>query len=58
MPLNTFSSYYHRSSIPFVFEVPTTLESLNDMIATHACTGRDASLFIQRIHLSNSIRLN
>lgn len=41
-----------------MFEVPTTLEALNDMIATHASTGSDASLIIQRIHKSNSVRLN
>uniref|UniRef100_A0A7S1VXK9 Nucleolar protein 14 n=1 Tax=Ditylum brightwellii TaxID=49249 RepID=A0A7S1VXK9_9STRA len=47
-----------RSSMPFVFEVPTTLEALHDMIATHASTGADASLVIQRIYAANSVRLN
>ena len=44
--------------MPFVFEVPTTLETLHDMIAMHASTGADASLIIQRIHATNSVRLN
>lgn len=47
-----------RESIPFVFEVPTTLEALHDLIATHATTGEEATLIIQRIHASNSVRLN
>lgn len=44
--------------MPFVFEVPTTLDALHDMIAMHATTGADASLIIQRIHATNSVRLN
>lgn len=48
----------HRETIPFVFEVPTTLDSLHNVIATHASTGADASLIIQRIHTTNSVRLN
>ncbi len=44
--------------MPFVFEVPTTLDALHDMIAMHASTGADASLIIQRIHATNSVRLN
>lgn len=47
-----------RSEIPFVFEVPTTLESLHDLIATFATTGKDASTIIERIHSSNSVRLD
>ena len=47
-----------KDTIPFVFEVPTTLDALHDMIATHASTGADVSLIIQRIHKSNSVRLN
>eukprot|EP00804_Cyclotella_cryptica_P013687 CCRYP_016131-RA/>CCRYP_016131-RA protein AED:0.07 eAED:0.07 QI:308/1/1/1/0.66/0.42/7/2083/1063 len=47
-----------KDAIPFVFEVPTTLDALHDMIATHASTGADASLIIQRIHIANSVRLN
>mmetsp|Transcript_10848 Transcript_10848/g.15672 ORF Transcript_10848/g.15672 Transcript_10848/m.15672 type:complete len:1081 (-) Transcript_10848:1162-4404(-) len=47
-----------RKSIPFVFDVPTTLDALHDMIAIHAATGADASLIIQRIHTSNSVCLN
>ncbi len=52
--------FYGGSSeaIPFVFEVPTTLDALHDMIANHATTGSDASLIIQRIHATNSVRLN
>jgi nucleolar protein 14 len=41
-----------------VFEVPTTLEALHDMIGNYASTGQDASLIIQRIHKANSVRLN
>jgi nucleolar protein 14 len=41
-----------------VFEVPTTLDALHDMIATHASNGSDVSLIIQRIHATNSVRLN
>jgi nucleolar protein 14 len=44
--------------MPYVFEVPTTLEALHDMIAKYAATGKDASLIIERIHASNSVRLN
>lgn len=47
-----------RLEIPFVFEVPTTLEALHDMIGNYASTGNEASLIIQRIHSSNSVRLN
>lgn len=50
--------FTHRESMPFVFEVPTTIESLNDLIAEHASTGEDASLIIQRIHAANSVRLD
>ena len=49
---------FHREAIPFVFEVPTTLDALHDLIAEHATTGADASLIIQRIHATNSVRLN
>ena len=45
-----------RTEIPYVFEVPTTLEALNDLISTHAATGSDANLIVQRIHASNSVR--
>lgn len=47
-----------RASIPYVFEVPTTLDALHDLIAEYASTGSDASLIIQRIHATNSVRLN
>jgi hypothetical protein len=51
-------SLFHRASIPFVFEVPTTLDALHDLIAEYASTGADASLIIQRVHATNSVRLN
>ena len=41
-----------------MFEVPTTLDALHDVIATHASTGKDASTIIKRIHSCNSVRLN
>ena len=44
--------------MPYVFEIPTTLEVLNDVIATHASTGKEASLVIERIYASNSVRLD
>eukprot|EP00557_Chaetoceros_sp_GSL56_P004410 CAMPEP_0176498936 /NCGR_PEP_ID=MMETSP0200_2-20121128/12626_1 /TAXON_ID=947934 /ORGANISM="Chaetoceros sp., Strain GSL56" /LENGTH=1104 /DNA_ID=CAMNT_0017897255 /DNA_START=75 /DNA_END=3386 /DNA_ORIENTATION=- len=47
-----------RTEIPYVFEVPTTLEALHEMIATYATTGADASLIIERIHTSNSVRID
>lgn len=47
-----------RADIPYVFEVPTTLEALHDVIGTYAATGADASLIIQRIHKANSVRLD
>jgi len=47
-----------RTDIPYTFEVPTTLEALHDLIGAHAATGKDACLIIQRIHTSNSVRLN
>jgi len=47
-----------KETMPFVFEVPTTLDALHDIIATYATTGADASLIIQRIHATNSVRLN
>jgi len=58
--LSLFGSNLHnyREAIPFVFEVPTTLDALHDIIAQHASTGAHASLIIQRIHATNSVRLN
>jgi len=47
-----------RSEMPYVFEVPTTLEALHDMIGNFASTGSDVGLIIQRIHASNSVRLD
>ena len=41
-----------------MFEVPTTLESLHELIAKYASTGDDASQIIQRIHKANSVRLD
>lgn len=52
------SSPKSREAMPFVFEVPTTLDALHDLIAEHASTGADASLIVQRIHATNSVRLN
>jgi nucleolar protein 14 len=51
-------SLIQRTEIPFVFEVPTTLEALHEMIAKYASTGKDASTIIQRIHKANSVRLD
>lgn len=53
-----FFLFIDRKEIPFVFEVPTTLEALHSMIAQCARTGEDASLIIQRIHASNSVKLD
>lgn len=47
-----------RTEIPYIFEVPTTLEALHEMIGTYAATGADASLIIERIHAGNSVRLD
>jgi nucleolar protein 14 len=47
-----------RTGIPYVFEVPTTLEALHDVIGTYASTGSDASLIIKRIHKANSVQLD
>jgi nucleolar protein 14 len=44
--------------IPYVFEVPTTLESFHTLISTYATTGSDVTLIIQRIHKTNSVRLD
>ena len=44
--------------MPYVFEVPTTLEALHDTIGTYATTGADASLIIKRIYTGNSVRLD
>ena len=41
-----------------MFEAPTTLEGLHELIAKYASTGRDASTIIQRIRTSNSVRLD
>ena len=47
-----------RTEIPYVFDAPTTLEALHDLIAKYASTGEEASLIIRRIHASNSVRLD
>lgn len=44
--------------MPYVFEVPSTLDALHDMIGMYSSTGADACLLIQRVHKSNSVRLN
>lgn len=41
-----------------MFEVPTTLDALHELIAAHASTGADASLIVQRVHSTNSVRLD
>ncbi|KAL7566969.1 hypothetical protein ACA910_019899 [Epithemia clementina (nom. ined.)] len=46
------------AEMPFVFDVPTTLESLHDLIGDHAKNGEEATLLIQRICASNSVRLD
>ena len=51
-------SVRYRTAIPFVLEVPTTLEALHDVIGLYASTGEDVSLIIHRIHTSNSVRLD
>jgi len=59
--LPSFISAYlpgERSEMPFVFEVPTTLEALHSMIGNFASTGSDVSLIVQRIHSANSVRLD
>ena len=55
MPSN---DHFHRTEMPYVFEVPTTLEALHDVIGSYAETGTDACTIIQRIHASNSVRLD
>ena len=47
-----------RSEIPYVLEVPTSLDAFHDMIANYASTGKDVSTIIQRIHKANSVRLD
>ena len=44
--------------MPFVFDVPTTLEALHDLIERYASTGNDVSVIIERIHKANSVVLN
>lgn len=44
--------------MPYVFEVPTTLESFNELIAKYANTGKDVTTIVERIHRANSVRLN
>jgi nucleolar protein 14 len=41
-----------------MFEVPTTLDALHDIIGQYASTGADVTLIIQRIHKVNSVRLD
>jgi len=54
----SFFSVAYRNEIPYVFEAPTTLEGLHELIAKYASTGEDASTIIHRIHKSNSVRLD
>jgi len=49
---------WRRTEIPYVFEVPTTLEALYEIIARYASTGKDVTTILQRIHRANSVRLN
>ena len=58
LSLNKYHYCIPRTEIPYVFEVPTTLEALHDMIGNYAATGSDASLIIERIHKANSVRLD
>ena len=53
--LTTFS---YSAEMPFVFDVPTTLEALHDLIGQHAKNGEEVTLVIQRIYASNSVRLD
>ena len=55
---HSYFQYYFRKEIPFVFEVPTTLEALHEVIAKYATTGNEVSTIIQRIHKANSVRLD
>ena len=47
-----------RNEMPFIFEVPTTLDGLHEIIAKYAATGKDASTIIQRIYTANTVRLD
>lgn len=47
-----------RTEMPYIFEVPTTLEVLHDIIARYATTGKDVTTIIQRIYRGNSVRLD
>lgn len=47
-----------RNEMPFIFEVPTTLDGLHETIAKYAATGKDASTIIQRIYTANTVRLD
>lgn len=44
--------------MPYIFEVPTTLEALHEIIARYALTGKDATTIIERIYGANSVRLD
>jgi nucleolar protein 14 len=59
--LHTMFHFFYTSissEIPYVFEVPTTLDAFNAMIGNYAKTGKDVSLIVQRIHKANSVRLD
>jgi len=42
--------------MPFTFQIPTTLEDLNEIITKYAKTGHDVCTLIDRIYKSNSVR--
>ena len=47
-----------KASILFVFEVPTMLDARNDLIAKYPSTCANASIVIQCIPVTKSVRLN
>jgi nucleolar protein 14 len=44
--------------MPYVFDVPTTLDALHDLIGKYAKSGKEVSLIIDRIYKANSVRLD
>ena len=55
---HVISFCWNRSTIPFVFEIPTTLDALHDIIGKYASTGEEASLIVDRIYRANCVRLD
>jgi len=48
-----------QSSMPFIFTTPpTTLDALHDLIIEHCNVGSDVITLLNRIHSSNSVRLD